>query len=58
MVCNLFHTILCYIYFIIIVNEGKKTHFLLTFTLNRIKLAQIINNRVYFVYNTCYFDAQ
>ena len=27
-----------------IVNEGKKTHFLLNFTLNEIKLAQIMNN--------------
>ena len=41
-----------------IVNEGKKTHFLLNFTLNKMKLAQIMNNRVYFVCNTCYFDAQ
>ena len=42
-----------------IVNGGKKTHFLLNFTLNKIKLAQIMNNnRAYFVCNTCYFDAQ
>ena len=41
-----------------IVNEGKKTHFLLNFTLNKMKLAQIMNYRVYFVCNTCYFDAQ
>ena len=27
-----------------IVNEGKKTHFLLNFTLNKIKLAQIMSN--------------
>ena len=36
----------------------KKTHFLLNFTLNKIKLAQIMNNRVYYVCNTSYFDAQ
>ena len=41
-----------------IVNEGKETHFLLNFTLSKIKLAQIMNNRVYFVCNTCYFDVQ
>ena len=29
---------------IYIVNEGKKTRFLLNFTLNKIKLAQIMNN--------------
>ena len=41
-----------------IVNAGKTAHFLLNFTLNKIKLAQIMNNRVYFVRNTCYFDVQ
>ena len=41
-----------------IVNAGKTAHFLLNFTLNNIKLAQIMNNRVYFVRNTCYFDVQ
>ena len=41
-----------------IVNAVKTAHFLLTFTLNKIKLAQIMNNRVYFVRNTCYFDVQ
>ena len=42
-----------------IVNTGKTAHFLLNFTLNKIKLAHIImNNRVYFVRNTCYFDVQ
>ena len=41
-----------------IVNAGKTAHFLLNFTLNKIKLAQIMNNRVYFVLNTCYFDVQ
>ena len=41
-----------------IVNAGKTAHFLLNFTLNKIKLAQIMNNRVYFVRNTCYFDIQ
>ena len=51
--CIHFNKLLAYI-----VNEGKKTHFLLNFTLNKIKLAQIMNNRVYFVCNTCYFDAQ
>ena len=40
------------------VNAGKTAHFLLNFTLNKIKLAQIMNNRVYFVRNTCYFDVQ
>ena len=44
--------------YIYIVNEGKNAHFLLNFTLNKIKLAQIMNNRVYFVRNTCYFDVQ
>ena len=39
-----------------IVNAGKTAHFLLNFTLNKIKLAQIMNNRIYFVRNTCYFD--
>ena len=32
-----------------IVNTGKTAHFLLNFTLNKIKLVQIMNNRVYFV---------
>ena len=41
-----------------IVNVGKTAHFLLNFTLNKIKLVQIMNNRVYFVRNTCYFDVQ
>ena len=41
-----------------IVNAGKTAHFLLNFTLNKIKSAQIMNNRVYFVRNTCYFDVQ
>ena len=41
-----------------IVNAGKTAHFLLNFTLNEIKLAQIMNNRVYFIRNTCYFDVQ
>ena len=41
-----------------IVNAGKTAHFLLNFTLNKIKLAQIMNNRVCFVRNTCYFDVQ
>ena len=41
-----------------IVNAGKTVHFLLNLTLNKIKLAQIMNNRVYFVRNTCYFDVQ
>ena len=41
-----------------VVNAGKTAHFLLNFTLNKIKLAQIMNNRVYFVRNTCYFDVQ
>ena len=41
-----------------IVNPGKTAHFLLNFTLNKIKLAQVMNNRVYFVRNTCYFDVQ
>ena len=41
-----------------IVNAGKTAYFLLNFTLNIIKLAQIMNNRVYFVRNTCYFDVQ
>ena len=40
------------------VNAGKTAHFLLNFTLNKIKLAQIITDRVYFVRNTCYFDVQ
>ena len=47
-----------YVYIIYIVNAGKTTHVLLNFTLNKIKLAQIMNNRVYFVRNTCYFDVQ
>ena len=34
------------------VNAGKTAHFLLNFTLNKTKLAQIMNNRVYFVRNT------
>ena len=33
-----------YVFIMCIVNEGKKTHFLLNFTLNKIKLAQIMNN--------------
>ena len=41
-----------------IVNAGKTAHFLLNFTLNKIELVQIMNNRVYFVRNTCYFDVQ
>ena len=41
-----------------IVNAGKTAHFLLNFTLNNIKLVQIMNNRIYFVRNTCYFDVQ
>ena len=41
-----------------IVNAGKTPHFLLNFTLNKIKLVQIMSNRVYFVRNTCYFDVQ
>ena len=41
-----------------IVNAGKTAHFLLNSTLNKIKLAQIMNNRVYSVRNTCYFDVQ
>ena len=41
-----------------VVNAGKTAHFLLNFTLNKIELAQIMNNRVYFVRNTCYFDVQ
>ena len=41
-----------------IVNAGKTAHFLLNFTLNKIKLVQIMNNRVCFVCNTCYFDVQ
>ena len=41
-----------------IVNAGKTAHLLFNFTLNKIKLAQIMNNRVYFVRNTCYFDVQ
>ena len=41
-----------------IVNAGKTAHLLLNFTLNKIKLAQIMNNQVYFVRNTCYFDIQ
>ena len=40
------------------VNADKTAHFLLNFTLNKIKLAQIMNNRVYFVRDTCYFDVQ
>ena len=43
---------------ICIVNAGKTAHFLLNFTLNKIKLVQIMNNRVYFVRNTCYFEVQ
>ena len=39
-----------------IVNAGKTAHFLINFTLNKIKLVQIMNNRVYFVRNTCYLD--
>ena len=30
-----------------IVNAGKTAHFLLNFTLNKIKLAQIMNNQVF-----------
>ena len=41
-----------------IVSVSKTAHFLLNFTLNKIKLAQIMYNRVYFVRNTCYFDVQ
>ena len=41
-----------------IVNAGKTAHFLLNFTVNKIELAQIMNNRVYSVRNTCYFDVQ
>ena len=41
-----------------LVNAGKTAHFLRNFTLNKIKLAQIMNNRVNFVRNTCYFDVQ
>ena len=41
-----------------IVNAGKTAHILLNFTLNKIKLVQIMNNRVCFVRNTCYFDVQ
>ena len=41
-----------------IVNAGKTAHFLLNFTLNKIKLAQIMNSRVYFIRNTCYFDVK
>ena len=41
-----------------IVNAGKTAHFLLNFTLNKVKLVQMMNNRVYFVRNTCYFDVQ
>ena len=41
-----------------IVNASKTAHFLLNFTLNKIKLVQIMNNQIYFVRNTCYFDVQ
>ena len=41
-----------------IVNVGKTAHFLLNFTVNKIKLVQLTNNRVYFVRDTCYFDVQ
>ena len=41
-----------------IVNAGKTAQFLLNFTLNNIKLVEIMNHRVYFVRNTCYFDVQ
>ena len=41
-----------------IVNAGKTAHFLLNLTLNKIKLVQIMSNRVYFVCNTCYVDVQ
>ena len=41
-----------------IVSVGKTAHFLLNFTRNKIKLAQIMNNQVYSVRNTCYFDVQ
>ena len=44
--------------YVSIVNADKTAHFLLNFTLNKIRLAQIMNNRVYFVRNTCYFDVQ
>ena len=37
---------------IYIVNAGKTAHVLLNFTLNKAKLAQLMNNRVYFVRNT------
>ena len=43
---------------IYIVNAGKTAHFLLNFTLNKIRLAQIMNNRIHFVRNTCYFYVQ
>ena len=60
--CNVYctmHTILGYkLNLQSIVNAGKTAHFLLNFTLNKIKLVQIMNNRVYFVRNTCYFDVQ
>ena len=52
------HNVQCTIIVQCIVNERKKTHFLLNFTLNKIKLAQIMNNLVNFVCNACYFDAQ
>ena len=47
-----------YNYIIAIVNEGKSAHFSHNFTLDKIKLVQIMNNQVYFVRNTCYFDVQ
>ena len=46
------------VFVFIIVNASKTAHFLLNFTLNKIKLAQIMNNRVYFVHNACYIDVQ
>ena len=59
--CTLYSSVHCihYIHYIIvysIVNAGKTAHFLLNFTLDKIRLAQIMDNRVYFVRNTCYFD--
>ena len=41
-----------------IVNAGKTAHISLNFTLNKIKVVQIMNNRICFVRNTCYFDVQ
>ena len=42
----------------VIVKEGKETQILINFTLNKIKCAQVMNNRVCFVRNTCYFEVQ